>query len=141
MGRRRKYWRSIWIDKAEIWGSQNICFYCGAKADSIDHVISYSRLRKLIALEDKALTQKIISRRALKVWACRECNCLLRDSTQESLSERKVYLKKKLRRRYKHILELPHWEPDEIEELGYNMKVYVTNSQKFKDYIKLRVAH
>jgi len=139
--RRRKYWRSIWVDKSDVWGSQNVCYYCGAKADSIDHIIPYSTLRKLVALDDKAITKQMISRRVLKVWACRECNSMLKDSLQESLPERKACLKKRLRRRYKRVLALPDWTPDEIEELGYNMRVYVTSSQRFREYIRLRVSH
>jgi len=136
-----KRWRCIWLGNDGIWGSKNICYYCGQRADCVDHVIPKSALRQLAALGDEAITKRIIRNRALKVWCCHECNCLLSDSLQESLPERKAYLKAKLKKKYKRTLNLPRWEEDEIAELGYNLRVYVVSSAKYKEWLKLRVGY
>ena len=139
--RRNKYWRSIWINENRIWGTKNICYYCGQRANSIDHVIPQSLIRMLVALDDKEITKEILRKRALKVWTCRECNSLASCSIQDSLRERREFVKDKLRKRYKKILDLPKWEENEIEELGYNLQVYVRSSAKWKEFIKQRIAY
>ena len=134
-----KYWRCVWIKNNEIWGTQNICYYCGRYADSIDHVIPQSTLRQLVCLEDKEITKAILRKRALKVWACRECNHLLGSSLQDSLIERKQFLKEKLRKRYKRIIALPKWEIDELEDMGYVLRNYIENSARLKEFIVQRI--
>jgi len=115
---------------SDIHGEPYVCHYCGQHADSVDHVIPQSTLRTLAALSDLEITKKMLRNRALKVWACR----------QESLEDRKTYLKLKLIKRYRRILELPTWDENEIDELGYNLQVYVRSSIKFKEYISQRIA-
>lgn len=138
---RNRSWRSIWIDKNTIWGTQNICYYCGQHADSVDHVIPQYVIRMLVALDDKQITKKTLGQRALKVWSCRECNNLASSSLQDSLTERRGFVKDKLRKRYKRILALPTWTDTEIDELGYNLQVFVRSSAKWRDFIKQRIAY
>jgi len=134
-------WRSIWIGNHSIWGTKNVCYYCGQQADSIDHVIPQAVLRELSALGDEYVTKEMLGKRALKVWACRECNSLAGCSLQDSLPERRDFVKKKLRKKYKRIIELPQWEEGEIEEMGYNLQVFIRSSAKWKDFIKQRIAY
>jgi hypothetical protein len=136
-----KRWRSVWLGKNTIWGSQNICYYCGQRADSIDHVIPQYVIRMMVSLDDKEITKKMLRRKALKVWACRECNCLASSSLQDSLQDRRDFVKNKLRKRYRRVLELPTWRDDEIEELGYNLQVFVRSSAKWREFVKQRIAY
>ena len=136
-----KYWRCVWIGKkTDIWGSQNICYYCGQRASTVDHVIPQSMIRQLTALGDEEVTYQVLGKRALKVWSCRECNCLASDSIQESLQERKAYVKEKLRRRYQKLLDMPPWSQDELDVLGYALKTHVEASIKARDFVKQRIA-
>jgi hypothetical protein len=95
----------------------------------------------LVALDDKQITKKTLGQRALKVWSCRECNNLASSSLQDSLTERRGFVKDKLRKRYKRILALPTWTDTEIDELGYNLQVFVRSSAKWRDFIKQRIAY
>lgn len=112
-----KRWRCVWIKNNTIWGTKNVCYYCGQRADSIDHIIPKAILRQLAALGDEYITHQVLRRRALKVWACRECNSLASCSLQDSLDERRDYVKNKLRNKYKKLLMLPDWTDSEKEEL------------------------
>ena len=133
-------WRCIWLRNNGIWGTQNVCYYCGQRADSVDHVIPKSMLRQLAALGDAQITKTVLRKRALKVWACRECNCLASDSFQDSLVERRNFVKAKLRKRYRKILAIPKWEESELEELGYVLRQHVELYARIKEWIKLRIS-
>jgi ribosomal protein L37AE/L43A len=135
-----KYWRCVWVNDNNIWGSQNICYYCGQPADSIDHVIPQAMLRQLVCLEDGEITKAILRKRALKVWACRECNSLLSSSYQDSLVERKQFLKEKLKKKYKRIIALPKWDEDDLNEMGYVLRQYIENAARLKEFIVQRIA-
>jgi len=126
--------------KNKAWGEPRICYYCGQRADSIDHIIPQTMLRMLASLADIEITRHLLRNRALKVWACRECNSLLSDSLQESLRERKNYLKIRLLQKYHKLLAIPKWEDNEIEELGYTLRTHIEASIRAKEYIKKRLA-
>ena len=136
----KSMWRCVWIGNNKIWGTKNRCYYCGQKADSIDHVIPQAMLRQLAALSDEQITKSVLRKRALKVWACRECNCLASDSIQDSLVERRQFVKKKLIKRYRKILALPKWSEDELGELGYVLRQHIELHAKIQEYIKARIA-
>ncbi len=116
-----------------------ICYYCGQEANTIDHVIPRSLLKHLAAIGDAKITDSILGRRILKVPACKECNCLLSDSVQNTVQERKKYLKTKLKRRYQKILRIPEWREDELEEMGNNMRKYIEGALQQKMIIKQRL--
>ena len=122
-----------------IMKEPELCYYCGQPASTIDHVIPKSILKQLTTLEDAEITHAILRKRALKVSACRECNCLLSDSLQDSLTDRKQYLKQKLRKRYAKLLGIPKWEDEEMENLGYNLSSYIKMSIKKKRLIRFRL--
>lgn len=95
------------------------CFYCGLPADSKDHVPPVSARPVLFEQLGKDCPE------FLEVWACRECNCLLGARALWTVSERKRFIKKKLRARYKKVLAMPHWSEDEIAVLGPNAKQFI----------------
>ena len=134
-----KLWRCVWVKDRTIWGTKNVCYYCGQSADSIDHVIPQYLLRQLVALGDMEITKDILRQRALKVWACRECNCLLGSSFQDSLVERKQFVKEKLKKKYRKVIELPKWDDDELNEMGYFLRQYIENAARLKEFIVQRI--
>ena len=89
---------------APIGGSQMIsvdltpCYYCGLPATSKDHAVPRALLRALA--DDPDALRHIMWNRRETVPCCRECNCLLGASVQNTLEERKAFLKERLRRRY-----------------------------------------
>lgn len=134
-----KRWRCIWIKNNAIWGSKNVCYYCGQQADSVDHVVPQDVLRMLAALSDIAITRAVLRKRALRVWACRECNSLASCSIQDSLQGRRQFVKDKLKKKYRKILELPKWEPEELEDMGYVLRKYIEHAADIKALIEQRI--
>jgi hypothetical protein len=51
------------------------------------------------------------------VPACKECNLLASDALFSTFEEKSIYIRNKLRKRYKKILSTPEWTSDEIKEL------------------------
>jgi len=80
------------------------------------------------------------SPRILTVPSCRECNGLAGASYQPTLTERKKYIKDKLRHRYRKIIEMPEWEEAEIEELGRALKTHVLVGIEQRKLILQRLA-
>jgi hypothetical protein len=94
------------------------CFYCGDEARCEDHVIPHSFLR-----------HKGTRREGWEIDtlpACHECNSILSNQIFESLEERKSYLFEILERRKRKELKAKGWDSEEIEDLGYSLKSYVS---------------
>jgi 5-methylcytosine-specific restriction endonuclease McrA len=121
------------------WEDDESCYYCGEIANTVDHVIPKSLLDKINSLEDEEVAQELKSKRKLTVPACKECNCVLSNSFQRSLQERKTHLKKRLRRRYKKLLEMPNWAEDELKEIGPNLRHYILAGISKKESIERRL--
>jgi 5-methylcytosine-specific restriction endonuclease McrA len=117
-----------------------LCYYCGGPASTTDHVIPRSVLRCFDYEADPQAHAKLIKGRRLEVPACHECNTLLGSTYQETLQQRKAFLKSKLRKRYKKVLKLPTWTAEEIEELGPTLKKSLLASLAEKERLKRRLA-
>jgi hypothetical protein len=112
----------------------DVCFYCGLPANSIDHVVPQS---VLYMLEDTGHSTH--GNRVMKVPCCHECNCLLGASCQSTLTERKKSLKDKLRHRYRKYLDLPDWTDQELSELGDHLRKEIFASLAIRDLTRLRI--
>ncbi len=114
------------------------CYYCGRQATQIDHVVPQSTIR-MIAMSTENITYDLMKNRALTVHSCGECNRLLSDSYQDTLIERKAELKKRLRRRYKKILEMPDWNEKEFEGLEWFFQSDIEYHLQKKELVKKRL--
>jgi hypothetical protein len=110
------------------------CHYCGLVSDTIDHVPPRS-VRPSIALLPNANAFPFV-----EVHACRECNCALGRLALWTLAERKRYMKKWIRRRYKRVLKMPNWSSVELEELAPHMREHVVNGLAVRDITRQRLA-
>lgn len=117
-----------------------VCFYCGVPADSVDHVIPRSLLRDL-ADDPQALASLTASGRVLEVDACRECNSRLGNVYDDTLEDRRARLKKKLRSRYRRLLEMPDWTDSELGRLGPYLQRRVIVKAAERDWIRARIAY
>ena len=88
------------------------CYYCGAPADSIDHVTPQT-IKTMCGFE----FENPVTARTETVKACRECNSSLGGRFFETLADRKVAAKDHIRRKYKKYLRIPQWTPEELAEL------------------------
>jgi len=116
-----------------------ICYYCGLLACTEDHVIPLSILNTLDRIADPETYRKLIKNRTMLVPACRECNCLLGSTYQKTLEERKAFLKKRLKQRYKKLLNTPDWSQAELNEMGPNLKKHIISCLYERDLIRRRI--
>lgn len=116
----------------------DLCYYCGQPATDLEHVIPRSVLRKLSG--SPGVKQELIRGRVLTVRSCHECNMLVGASVQETLIERKEYLKDRLRKRYRKLLDTPDWTDEEIAELGDGLRRHIHAQETLKATIRARIA-
>lgn len=96
------------------------CYYCGELATCEDHAFPLIALHQIYGVADLPSTRLLVI-----VPACHECNTLLGEKVFDSLPRRKRYIKTRLRKRYKRILEIPSWHPQELQTLNPNFRDYV----------------
>ena len=116
------------------------CYYCGLPGNTIDHVIPTSILNMLDRGSDPITYEEFIKYRKLKVPCCLECNNFLGSTYQKTIKERKIFLKKQLKRRYRKILKMPNWTQAEINELQPTLRSHVLAGLYERDLIRQRIA-
>lgn len=99
------------------------CYYCGLPATTKDHAIPRCLLSTLA--DDPDALRHLMSNRRETVPACRECNCLLGPSVQDTLEERKHFLKERLRRRYRRYLGIRNWSEEDLAEMGGTLRGFI----------------
>jgi len=110
-----------------------ICFYCGLPAPAIDHVPPLSKVKELRMIYDSIIYTKVPS--------CNECNLIAGDESDTCIFQRRIFVKEKLIIKYKKYIKLCDWEEDEIDQLGYNLRVSVINSMSIKYLIAYRLHY
>jgi hypothetical protein len=58
------------------------------------------------------------------VPACAECNTIGGAMPFNSIKAKRNFIQTKLRKRLAADLQLPDWEPDELEEMGHAMRLF-----------------
>lgn len=95
------------------------CYYCGCPSTSIDHVPPQNSRREIFL-------QNLQSKYPFsEVRSCRECNSLLGARGLWTLPSRKKFIRRTLRLRYKKLLKMPDWEPEQLDELGETLRSQV----------------
>lgn len=117
-----------------------LCYYCGMPAESTDHVIPLSVLRNIRGLPMEQVAE-ITRNRILTVESCHECNHLLGATVQESLRDRKKYLKERLKKRYAKILIVPDWTEEELMGLGPHLRATVLSGIAHRNRVRIRLSY
>lgn len=105
------------------------CIYCGEAGDiTRDHVPPISKASHVIMSERKIYP------------ACANCNAILNNNGLY-IDDRAAYLYTRLQTKYKKILKMPHWGQEELDELGYTLRVSIKNSMVIKTYIERRLDY
>lgn len=104
------------------------CTYCGIPADTMDHVPPVSRAIEVKDEETFAL-----------VPACAECNSSLGDRLILALSERRAYIRDRLRKRYAKLLNRPRWDDDELAELSPELADEIRRGEWLQAWVRARV--
>ena len=111
------------------------CYYCGVPADTIDHVPPRS-YRQFISCHP-ILSAKY---KFQEVNACRECNSVLGAKALWTLSERKDYIKRYLKRTYGKD-KFIEWSNEELDELGYSLRTLVEEQMLVLEVNKKRIRY
>jgi len=129
------------VTKAYFSGSgARKCYYCGARADTMDHVIPKVILEQVRLTTDSKMREAFLrNNRVTQVSSCLECNTLLSTSYFDSIGERKAALKKKLYRRYKKILEMPDWDDSDFKGMAVSLRNYILGRLLLRDFIRDRL--
>ena len=110
-------------ESVEICRDKGICVYCGERATDKEHVIPRCS--------------------GLPTWivpACSECNGLASGTVYDGLISKKQAIQAKLRRRHARALRVPHWDQEELSELGRTLRVAVEAYQRAKSVVECRVT-
>lgn len=102
------------------------CTYCGAPADTVDHVtpISYNYT---------ARSKNAKHMGGERVPCCRECNGLLGAKALFSVPERAQEVAECLERRYRKEINAPIWEEKDLIKLGDSLQKQI----RAKQYLRL----
>lgn len=111
------------------------CVYCGLVAATVDHIPPRTVRPSLIALGYQDLYPFI------EVRACLECNSTLSDRPLWDVQSRKDHIKDRLKRKYKRYLELPDWSPDDLAEMGYKMRLHITQGLAIRAVTRARISY
>ena len=102
----------------------NDCIYCGAYADSIDHIVSCSYTGHASRKRKSGKVDNGYER----VPACRECNNFLYNFLIFDIEERREYVQQRLKERYGSYV---HWTEEELAELGPTLRsAVITGNRK-----------
>lgn len=111
--------------------AEKTCTYCGGVWDlGRDHVIPTSYLRA--------------KRRFAGDWhvpCCTECNSLLGAELLFNVPDRAAWVCELINRKYRSLLCSRQWDQDEIDELGYNLKIVVQGEKARRAELVRRLAH
>jgi 5-methylcytosine-specific restriction endonuclease McrA len=109
------------------------CHYCGAPADTKDHIVPIAYLRNSRPQGSRSV--------GCTVDCCRECNSLLGAKALFSVEERAHEIAECLTRRYKKELKAPVWTDDELAELMPILKRQIEAKQFLRMEVLDRVRN
>ena len=91
-----------------------LCVYCGDHATDEDHVPPIAAVNRLGPHGQMVL-----------VASCDECNTLAGSLHHTTVSERCIYLEKRIRQRYRNLVLAAEWSAEELAELGPNIRQHI----------------
>lgn len=112
--------------------------YCGARADTYDHVLPISVASALAA--DNVYDMRKYRAVLICVPGCRECNSLGSNSVYKSLSAKREGIAQRLERKYRSLLGAYDWSEDELQEYGHSLQSYLRNSEHKRQFVTARLA-
>ena len=114
---------------------KNFCAYCGLPAVCIDHCPALSSVLAVGTqyCEDNNIPLHLVP-------ACTECNGLIGSKILWTFEDRKQFVARRLKSRYKKISSLPPWSDDEIEQMGRGLKSMVRAKEDLRQVTVRRIA-
>lgn len=109
------------------------CAYCGERYTDIEHLVPHSWFEKVSAKAGDYWTWLLPS--------CSECNSIASDQLFATPRNKREYVQKRLIARYDFAFISEQWTQEEIEELGPNLRQYVSANQAKAENIRERVKY
>jgi hypothetical protein len=105
-----------------IFGSPNLCTYCGDIPSEIDHVIPLSQYidRKRSRSDDS---------RGIRTYSCRNCNSVLSNKYFSSFIERVMFTREQIIKKAQKFKRDASWSDEEISQLDHTLRTFVANRQ------------
>ena len=104
-----------------------LCVYCGETADTVDHLFprgwSGDTTRKLVPV----------------VPACRECNSTLQAIFLPSVEDRRAYIHRRYRVKYRRALQMLYRTEEGLAEFGPNLRLLISKLQDKHDAVMNRL--
>lgn len=114
----------------------SFCTYCGAPADTVDHVVPvacYGVTRK------QGL--QLIAKGSPKVDCCRDCNTTLGAADAHTVEGRAALLLDAIRRRYRSLFELKSFTREELAQLGPALRRVIERAWVERKEVERRLRH
>lgn len=109
------------------------CAYCGERYTDIEHMLPHAWFEKVSAGPGDYWTWLVPS--------CSECNGLAADQLFSTPARKREYIQNRLRARYSFAFETEAWSKQEIEELGPNLRQFVSANQAKAENVRERVEY
>lgn len=116
-----------------LFGCMGICTYCGDISNTLDHVIPVS------FFDGRMVRAGSMRGKGVRTYSCSDCNAVLSNKYFESFRKRCQYVNQAIERRYKTVLNLPVWTPEEFAELGKNIKSRLAEKMNLKAIVLERI--
>lgn len=114
------------------------CVYCGDDADTKDHIIPitfyHTGNRKDTHTRHRGIRENLVD-------CCRQCNSIAGNTYFDNIDDKKEYIREKLIKKYKSLINIPYWEEDEILELSHLLQVEVRIKQLARKWILNRINY
>ena len=111
------------------------CCYCGLSCTGIDHVPPTSVRPTLV---DLGLDTRYPF---VEVRCCNECNSLLGARPLWTVSQRKAFMKKRLKRRYSKYLNIKDWSDSEMAQMSREMQEYIEHGLAVRALTRARLDY
>lgn len=115
--------RKTLVEIVAFLNERRECFYCGE-----------------LATEDEHVVPRWLAYPTWVVRSCRECNGLAGGEPFVSALEKAEWIKGRRAERYSHLLKMPDWSPDELEEIGHTLRKSIIAHMAAKDVVKSQLS-
>lgn len=115
------------------------CVYCGQAASTIDHVLPITFAYSLNLNSPGA--RRELGQGLNKVPCCLECNTLACNTPFVSVLEKRRYIQKKLKAKYKRLLVFKPWDTEELAEVSQNLRDTIIQSMHKRLLVESRVNY
>lgn len=126
----KKAYRNRFNYGSKFIDNNGVCVYCGNRANTLDHFVPLAVLYMM---------GEIGGGERVTLECCSECNKIAGSHVFKTVAEKRAYIHGNLKERYHVLLKTPEWSEDELDEMGYNLRHYITENLQCQEWIRDRL--